>query len=117
MKTAAVLFLFVFLIFYPACWSPAQDIESSFFQNEIELADYIVMPETVVYKIRAGEKDFVIYDVRPKEEYELKHVLGAVNLPWDEMAFQNQKDNFPTDSLEKLSLIEIQQVSIMTCWI
>ena len=55
------------------------------------------MPEILVYKIRAGETDFVIYDVRSKEEFESKHVTGAVNLPWEEMVFQNKTDSFPRD--------------------
>ena len=77
--------------------TPAQDAGVSFFKNEIELAEYIVMPEILVYKIRAGHTGFVLYDIRSKGEYDAKHITGAVNLPWVDMAFQNEKDSFPRD--------------------
>jgi rhodanese-related sulfurtransferase len=86
----------VFLVFSLTGTAKGQDSES-FFRNEIELAEYIVMPEFLAYKIRAGETSFVIYDVRSRAEYESSHVVGAVNLPWEETAFQNNRDSFPKD--------------------
>ncbi|HEB30491.1 MAG TPA: rhodanese-like domain-containing protein [Spirochaetes bacterium] len=97
MKISASLYLSV-LFFFPLVHStPAQDAGTSFFKNEIELAEYIVMPEILVDKIMAGHTDFVLYDIRSKGEYDAKHVTGAVNLPWEDMAFQNEKDSFSRD--------------------
>ena len=31
-----------------------------------------------------GQKDFVIIDLRRKEEYEESHILSAVNIPYEE---------------------------------
>jgi rhodanese-related sulfurtransferase len=97
MRISALLYLSVLLFFPLAHLTPAQETDESFFKNEIELAEYIVMPEILVYKIWAGHTDFVLYDIRSKGEYDAKHVTGAVNLPWEDMAFQNEKDNFPGD--------------------
>jgi rhodanese-related sulfurtransferase len=97
MKSWAPVFLFVFVFSFFAWTASAQNFDSSFFKNEIELAEYIVMPEILVYKLRAGETDFVIYDVRSKAEYESKHVTDSVNLPWEEMVFQDKLESFPKD--------------------
>ena len=32
------------------------------------------------------EKDFIIVDVRTKEEYEITHIEGAINIPYDEIS-------------------------------
>lgn len=88
-----------FLLIYPAftLCGQEQDIKSIFFLNEIELNEYIVMPETLMYKIRNGDNDFVLYDIRDREEYNKKHINGAVNYPWDDQTFQNNADVFPGD--------------------
>ena len=75
----------------------AQDIQELYFKNEIELAEYIVMPEILVYKIRSGHTDFVLYDIRPEGEYDAKHVTGAINLPWETMVFQDKWESLPGD--------------------
>ena len=31
------------------------------------------------------EKNFIIVDVRTKEEYEISHIEGAINIPYDEI--------------------------------
>ena len=31
------------------------------------------------------EKEYVIVDVRTKEEYETSHIVGAINIPYDEI--------------------------------
>ena len=31
------------------------------------------------------EKDFIIVDVRTKEEYETSHIAGAINIPYDKI--------------------------------
>ena len=97
MNSSAPFFLLLLLLLPFAGTAPAQVRDSSFFKNEIELAEYIVMPEVLMYKLRAGETDFVIYDVRSRAEYDLNHVTGAINLPWEETVFQNKKDSFPRD--------------------
>ena len=97
MNSSAPFFLLLFLLFHLAGTAAAQVRDASFFKNEIELAEYIVMPEVLMYKLRAGETDFVIYDVRSRAEYDLSHVTGAINLPLEEMVFKNKKDSFPRD--------------------
>lgn len=32
-----------------------------------------------------GDKEYVIVDVRTKEEYEKEHVINAINIPYDEI--------------------------------
>lgn len=32
-----------------------------------------------------AEKEYIIVDVRTKEEYETSHVVGAINIPYDEI--------------------------------
>ena len=97
MKITASLCLSVFLSILFAHSIAAQDIQELYFKNEIELAEYIVMPEILVYKIRSGHTDFVLYDIRPEGEYDAKHVTGAINLPWETMAFQDKWESFPGD--------------------
>ena len=75
----------------------SQDIVELYFKNEIELAEYIVMPEVLLHKIMADHTDFVLYDIRLKTEFDTKHIVGAVNLPWENMAFQNKIDSIPGD--------------------
>ncbi len=55
------------------------------------------MPEVLMYKIRNGGNDFVLYDIREREKYNKKHITGAVNYPWDDQTFQNSADVFPVD--------------------
>ncbi len=89
----------VFLQIFTAFTLGAQDknLRSVFFSNEIELNEYIVMPEVLMYKIRNGDNDFVLYDIREREKYNKKHIIGAVNYPWDDQTFQNSADVFPVD--------------------
>ena len=97
MKITALLGLTSLLFILFADSIAAQDIDTLYFKNEIELAEYIVMPEILVYKIRSGHTDFVLYDIRSKGEYDTIHVTGAVNLPWETMAFQNKMHSLPGD--------------------
>ncbi len=89
----------VFLQIFTAFTLGAQDknLRSVFFSNEIELNEYILIPEVLMYKIRNGDNDFVLYDIREREQYNKKHITGAVNYPWDDQTFQNSADVFPVD--------------------
>jgi rhodanese-related sulfurtransferase len=70
-------------------------IHAQFSQDEIEFTAYIIMPETLLYKIMKGEDDYVLVDVRPGEEYRAGHVTGALNLPWDDGTFVERRDELP----------------------
>jgi rhodanese-related sulfurtransferase len=52
------------------------------FGFEQELSEYIAMPETLMYKMRAGEKGFVVVDLRAPDRFSGGHLRGAVNYPW-----------------------------------
>jgi rhodanese-related sulfurtransferase len=51
------------------------------FLNEIQLGEYILMPEELLYRIKSGDPDYVICDVREGELFSRMHITGAVNLP------------------------------------
>lgn len=46
------------------------------------------------YKEIMQEKDYLIIDVRTKEEYSESHVKGAINIPYDEI---NKDSDIPKD--------------------
>lgn len=58
---------------------PSQDrLIAGFYETETAV---MVSPHGLRKKIMEGKKDFVLVDVRSKEEYEKEHVIGAVNIP------------------------------------
>jgi len=62
---------------------------------EYRYNDYIIMPETLVYKIRQNADDYVLYDVRKPEAYSESHVVGAKNLPWSSIEKYFNISDFP----------------------
>jgi rhodanese-related sulfurtransferase len=50
--------------------------------NELEFSPYIIMPETLLYKLKAKDTDFVVYDIRTSERFKESHIKGALNYPW-----------------------------------
>jgi rhodanese-related sulfurtransferase len=62
-----------------------------------ELSEYIAMPETLMYKMRAGEKGFVVVDLREPERFAGGHLRGAVNYPWKGGVFLSICKNLPRD--------------------
>ncbi len=63
--------------------------------DELELTTYIIMPETLLYKIMRGEDDYILVDVRPEEEFRLGHVRGALSYPWEDGTFVKRRGEFP----------------------
>ena len=80
--------------FYPSQYLYSQAMN---FSNELEFNEYLVMPETLMYKIQNGETDFVLYDIRDKAKYEEQHIVGALNYPWNSGAFGESWNLFPGD--------------------
>lgn len=49
----------------------------------------------VNYKELMNENDYIIVDVRTKDEYEETHLVDAINIPYDEI----QSDTFDKDKI------------------
>ena len=85
-------------------------------QDEIDLDGFVIMPETLLYKIMKGESDYVLVDVRPVEEYRTGHVVGAMNLPLNDGTFMKKRGELPrskevifisSDGLDALKALRI----------
>ena len=70
-------------------------LQAQLSQDEYELAAYIVMPEMLLYRIFDGADDYLLIDVRPRDEFQSGHIKGAVNLPLADGTFGEQKDELP----------------------
>jgi rhodanese-related sulfurtransferase len=64
-------------------------------QDELDFSAYIIMPETLLYKIMKGEDDYILVDVRPEEDFRLGHVIGALSYPWEDGTFVERRGEFP----------------------
>jgi rhodanese-related sulfurtransferase len=80
-----------FLFSYPI---PAQEFE---FLNEMELEENILMPEELLYRMKSGSSDFVIYDIRKKDAFLEVHIRGAENYSWVGGDFIMGFSDFPRD--------------------
>jgi rhodanese-related sulfurtransferase len=85
-------------------------------QDEIDLDGFVIMPETLLYKIMKGESDYVLVDVRSVEEFRAGHVVGAVNLPLNDGTFMEKRGELPrskevifisSDGLDALKALRI----------
>jgi rhodanese-related sulfurtransferase len=85
-------------------------------QDEIDLDGYVIMPETLLYKIMRGEENYVLVDVRPAEEFKAGHVVSAINLPWKDGTFTEKRGELPrskeiifisSDGLEALKALRL----------
>jgi rhodanese-related sulfurtransferase len=88
----AALYAVITVISVP---SFAQDI----FVNEFEFAPYIVMPETLLYKLLDKDTDFVICDVSTPASYKNSHINGAVNYPWEKWDTLGIEADIPKDKI------------------
>ncbi|GEM_PF-1310983 len=95
MCTKFAVLSIIFLSFLLALWLPAQSTRAQLTQVEIDLDAYLIMPETLLYKIMKGEEDYILVDVRPEEEFRSGHIAGAVNLPWEDGIFMEQRGELP----------------------
>jgi rhodanese-related sulfurtransferase len=97
------LAVFVFL-FIAASGSPvrSQNIETaergdaaSESADSRDFSEYIAMPETLMYKMRAGEAGFVVVDLRGADRFIAGHLRGAINYPWKSGVFLSAYKNLP----------------------
>jgi len=95
-----------------------QSTHAQLTQDEIDLDAYIIMPETLLYKIMKGQDNFVLVDVRPEEEFRAGHITGAVNLPWEDGTFMDKRHELPhskevilisSDGLDALKALRVIQ--------
>jgi rhodanese-related sulfurtransferase len=89
--SGALVLIFLFL----SIQLSTHPVHAQFSQDEIEFTAYIIMPETLLYKIMNGEYDYTLVDVRPEEEYRASHIIGAVSLPWDDGTFMERRNELP----------------------
>jgi rhodanese-related sulfurtransferase len=66
-------------------------------QNEYELTSYIIMPEDLLYRILEGDTTYVLVDVRPPGDFGERHIIGALNLPWEDGRFERGRHELPED--------------------
>jgi rhodanese-related sulfurtransferase len=71
-----------------------EEAAKAYFENKPENS-YIVPIEDVVKKIDASE-DIFLLDIRSAKDYELGHLVGAVNIPWGP-EFATSVSNLPSD--------------------
>jgi len=68
-------------------------------EDESELTAYIIMPEELLNRIRRGDEGFVLVDVRAEDAFRKRHIVGAVNLPWEEGVFKEERGALPRDKI------------------
>ncbi len=92
---SSTLFIAVFLCACPTLYS--QNWSKYDFADELEFTEYVVMPEILLYKLMGEEKDFVLYDIRGEKDFNISHITGAKNFPWESGRFQEHSEQFPRD--------------------
>jgi len=93
-RVTSVIFILLFSL--PSLML-AQAVNVYDFSNEMEFNEFIVMPEEVMYKIRNGDSDFELYDIRGSDKYAKGHITGAGNYPWADGSFMERFESFPMD--------------------
>ena len=59
----------------------------------VKMSNFItITPQDALKIIEDKEKEVSILDIRPKDEYDIEHVPGAVNLDYDGHDFQKKVD-------------------------
>jgi len=106
MYRPVIMFIFIFFSVHLQGGVYAQDAtsegdpyteEDSSFKDEIFLNDYIMMPETLLQRIQAHKKDFVLYDLREPYLYAQGHVRGARQCTWHDGNFKRKSRDFALD--------------------
>ncbi len=98
----AVLFISLYftLSLQTEAYAQEKDIpseEDSAFEDEILLGDHLIMPETLLQRIQAKEKDFILFDLRKPSQYAQGHVKYAQQCPWGNGDFKRKSAGFPLD--------------------
>jgi rhodanese-related sulfurtransferase len=99
LQLTALVFLFIASFGRPV---RGQDVETpergdaaSEFADLRDFSEYVAMPETLMYKMRAGETGFVVVDLREPERFAGGHLRGAVNYPWKRGVFLSIYKSLP----------------------
>ena len=95
MRSGEVLLLIVFFFLFMIPFISFADNNEEYSRLEYQYNDYIIMPETLVYKIKKNIHDYILYDLRDFKAYSEYHVVGAKSLPWDQMKKSLSLSNFP----------------------
>ena len=82
--------LLTYMLLYVVPIAPAQLSE-----DESELTAYVIMPEELLNRIKRGDEGFVLVDVRSEDAFRERHIVGAVNLPWEENVFRKGRGALP----------------------
>jgi rhodanese-related sulfurtransferase len=85
------------MLFFGGLTLIAQELPQFNIMDELIYGEYIMMPETLLYMMRQGEEDFLLYDVRSKADFEQLHIKGASNYSWDDQRFHINVETFPQD--------------------
>ena len=97
MKSVSITSTLRVLIFVILVVSGYQSAHAQLSKDESELAAYIIMPEELLHRIKRGADDYVLVDVRGRDEYLAGHITGALNLPWEGGVFEERYDELPRD--------------------
>jgi rhodanese-related sulfurtransferase len=116
-RQASVISLVVFILALQLA-APGWYVHAQLTQDEIDLDTFVIMPETLLYKIMRGEEDFVLVDVRSVEEFRAGHIVGARNLPFKDGTFEERRGELPrskeiifvsSDGLDALKALRVLQ--------
>ena len=113
-NTISIILFSLVLLFYVSVKPTLAQLS----QDEIDLDGFVIMPETLLYKIMKGDDDYVLVDVRPAEEFRAGRVVGALSLPWNDGTFLDKRRELPrskevilisSDGLDALKALRILQ--------
>jgi len=93
-----IITIFILILFFTVpVFVFGVDSNKEYTKLEYLYNDYIIMPETLVYKIEQKANDYILYDVRDSLSYSEYHVIGAKSLPWSKIKKEINLSNIPTN--------------------
>ena len=93
MKILIIILIFIMATVFPIM----ADNNEEYTRLEYQYNDYIIMPESLVYKIQQNDKDYYLYDLRDIKSYTVHHVVGAKSLPWKTIEGGGSLSTIPRD--------------------
>jgi rhodanese-related sulfurtransferase len=91
------IFVLILILISPHSLYYAQEQTLWDFSYDLEFNDYLIMPETLMYKIERGDTDYILLDIRESEQFNESHIIGAENHSWNSGSFQEHSNAFPKD--------------------
>ena len=91
------LLILILLFLIPNSFLYAQEQTLWDFSYDLEFNEYLIMPETLMYKIAHGDTDFVLLDIRESEQFNKSHIIGAENYSWNSGSFQEHSISLSKD--------------------